>query len=48
MTTKYTLTIHGQLTVETENFDKIRLDQYKITDMDNLLIENVEKCTSQE
>lgn len=48
MTTKYTLTIHGQITIETENYDEIKLDNYKISELNNLKIENVEKCTGQE
>ena len=40
---EYTLTIHGKLTVKTENFDNIQLNKYLLTDLDNLIIENVEK-----
>ena len=40
---EYTLTIHGTLKVITDNFDKIKLNQYLLTDLDNIIIENVEK-----
>lgn len=43
MMKKYTLTIYGQLTVHTENFDDINLNEYKISDLEKLIIENVEK-----
>lgn len=40
---EYTLTIYGKLKVLTENFDDIRLDHYSLSDLDNLIIENVQK-----
>lgn len=43
MKKQYTLTINGHITIETENFDEINLSQYKITDLQNLTIQNVKK-----
>lgn len=40
---QYTLTIKGQITINTENFDDIDLSQYKITDLQHLTIQNVQK-----
>lgn len=40
---EYILTIHGTLKVMTENFEDIQLNQYSITDLDNLTIEDGHK-----
>lgn len=40
---EYTLTIYGKLKVKTENFDDIKLNDYTLSDLDNIIIENVQK-----
>ena len=40
---EYTLKIYGKLKVKTENFDDIKLNDYTLSDLDNLIIENVQK-----
>ena len=42
-TIEYTLTLHGTLTVNSKNFNEIKLNKYRLTDLDNLIIENVKK-----
>lgn len=43
MKNRYTLTITGELTEMTENFEDIDLSKHKITELENLKITNVKK-----